>query len=347
MRVSLAGKRGSSSSARMKRTSSAPDLLLHLERGNGAPLRIQLERELRDAIRSGRLRHGAQLPSSRALAADLGVSRGLVVEAYEQLLAEGYLLARLGSATTVARRQEGSRPAPPEPVAARFDYDFRAGLPDPALFPRRAWLASMRRVMASAPTSAFGYPNPRGSRTARTTLAEYLNRTRGTVADATRVVVSTGFTQAFWLLCHALREHGVKAVALEDPSRSEQRNAIKAAGLRVIPIPVDEAGLIVDRLEKTDAGAVLVTPAHQFPLGSVLAPERRSALLDWAQRRHTLVIEDDYDAEYRYDREPIGSLQGVAPEHVAYIGSASKILAPTLRLGWLLLPGHLRSEERR
>ncbi len=326
----------------MKRTTS-PDLPLRIDR-NGPPLRAQLERELRAAIRTGRLRHGMPLPSSRTLAADLGVSRGLVVEAYEQLLAEGYITARRGSATTVAaRRMAPERAAAAEQKVARPRYDFRPGVPDPSQFPRRAWLASLRRVLTGAPSSAFGYPDPRGAATLRTALADYLNRARGTAAEPGRVVLCTGFTQGFRLVCQALRALGARAVGFEDPSQVEQRAAIKAAGMKAIPIPVDRAGLVVSTLAKSRADAVLVTPAHQYPTGAALSPERRAALVAWAARRSAFIVEDDYDAEYRYDREPVGALQGVAPERVIYIGSASKTLAPTLRLGWLVPPSDLAS----
>lgn len=329
----------------MKGTTSSPELLLRLERGAGVPLRAQLERELRTAIRTGRLRLGTELPSTRVLAMDLGLSRGIVVEAYEQLLAEGYLTARQGSATSVAARQPiVERAAPIEPHAAPPRYDFRTGVPDVAMFPRRAWLSSFRRALNTASHAAFRYPDPRGPAPVRAALSAYLNRARGTTVGADRMVMCTGFTQGFRIVCHALRKRGVRAIATEDPSNTGQCAAIEATGLRPVPVPVDRHGLLVDRLGKTDARAVLITPAHQFPTGSVLAPERRAALVDWAARHRALVIEDDYDAEYRYDREPIGAMQGVAPDHVVYIGTASKTLAPALRLGWLVLPAHLVTE---
>ncbi len=327
---------------------ASPELLLRIERGAGLALRAQLERELRDAIRGGRLRVDTELPSTRVLAADLGLSRGIVVEAYEQLLAEGYLTARQGSATNVAAcRPDVERAAPLEPVAAPPRFDFRPGTPDASLFPRRAWLASFRSVLSSATRGALGYPDHRGPAPVRTALSAYLNRARGTVVQADRMVMCTGFTQGFRLVCQALREHGVKSVAIEDPSHAGPSDAIRSIGLTAVPIPVDQHGILVDRLEATDARAVLITPAHQFPTGSVLAPERRAALADWAVRRRAVVIEDDYDAEYRYDREPIGALQGIAPAHVVYIGTASKTLAPALRLGWLALPPNLVAEVAR
>jgi GntR family transcriptional regulator/MocR family aminotransferase len=309
-------------------------------------VRAQLEQELRSAIRAGQLLPGNEVPSSRVLAKDLGVSRGLVVEAYEQLLAEGYLTARRGSATTVAahRPHVERGAAAVETPAPRPRHDFRPGVPDVSMFPRRAWLRSVRRVVNSADPAVFAYPDVRGPAAIRSALSEYLNRARGTVARPDRVLTCNGFTQGFRLVCQVLRERGVKAVAVEDPAHREHHQAVREAGLKTLPIAVDDRGLVVEQLKRTDAAAVLLTPAHQFPTGAVLAPERRAALLEWATTRRAWVIEDDYDAEYRYDREPIGSLQGVAPERVVYIGTASKTLAPALRLAWMVLPMELISE---
>src|SRR5262245_45431106 len=332
----------------MDRTTSRPEILLRVERSHGTPLRAQFERELRDAIRSGRLRPGTPLPSSRALAADLRLSRGVVVEAYEQLLAEGYVTARRGSATRVAARESKVEPgAPIDQAPPPMRYDFRPGVPDGEMFPRRAWLMSLRRVLTSAPSTVFGYPDPSGVAALRQVLSAYLNRARGTAARADRVVLCTGFAQGLRLVCQALRARGVARVVVEDPSHALHRAAMQTVGLTVVPIPVDRGGLCVERLRAVDAGAVFVTPAHQFPTGAVLAPDRRAALLDWAVRKQAVVIEDDYDAEYRYDREPIGALQGLAPDRIAYAGSVSKTLAPALRLGWLVLPAELVAEVAR
>ena len=326
----------------MKRATARPELLLRLSGRRGVSRRRELERELRALIQTGGLRAGDRLPSTRNLAGDLGVSRGLVVEAYDQLLAEGYVTARRGSATRVA----GRRPAAPvsrvvEPRATSLRYDFRPGVPDASMFPRRAWLASLRRTLAMAPDAALGYPAPRGAEAVHAALAAYLNRARGAVASAECVVMCAGFTQGLRLVCHVLRERGVTRMAIEDPSHAEQRSLISVAGLRPVPVAVDADGLEVDRLARADVGAVLITPAHQFPTGAVLAPSRRAALLDWALRRGAFIVEDDYDAEYRYDREPVAAVQGLAPDRVIYAGSASKTLAPALRLGWLVLPPEL------
>src|SRR5262245_17813696 len=277
---------------------AAPELLVRMDREAPEPLRWQLERELRTAIRTGRLPAGAELPSTRALSADLGLSRGIVVSAYEQLRAEGYLLARRGSATTVAaggasteahaERSGREVPVPDAPIAAAR-YDFRPEVPDTSMFPRRSWHKSVRKVLSTAATGAMDYPDARGVSAVRTALSEYLNRARRTAARADRIVICSGFTQGFRLACTVLKAQGTRAIATEDPCHEEQHEAIRAAGLKVVSVPVDEKGILVERLAKTAARAVLVTPAHQYPMGCVLAPERRAALLDWARREDAFV----------------------------------------------------------
>src|SRR5262245_42696057 len=314
----------SSVPAYMVRSTSAAELLLRIDRQAAMPVRLQLERDLRRAVQSGRLLPGSLVPSTRVLAADLGLSRGVVVEAYEQLLAEGYFTSRHGSGTRVVERRRHAEPVPaPAPAMESPRFDLRPGLPDLSLFPRRAWMASVRRAMADAPADAFDYPDARGVESARIALASYVNRARATVARPDRVLFSTGSAQGIGLVCRVLRDRGVRAVAVEDPGHADQCTDIRALGLKTPRIPVDAGGLCVDHLERSDAGAVLITPAHQYPTGAVLAPERRTALLDWAERTGGVIIEDDYDADYRYDREPVGALQGLAPDHVVYVGYRS------------------------
>ncbi len=213
----------------------------------------------------------------------------------------------------------------------------------PALsgFPRTAWSAALTRVLRGVPDERLAYPDPAGTPELRATLADYLGRVRGVRADTERIVVTNGLRQGVDLLWSTLVADGARRVAVEDPGWRGIRETAIAAGLEVVPIPVDRDGLIVERLEHEDVDAVAVAPAHQYPTGAVLSPARRGALLAWAQRRGALIVEDDYDAEYRYDRRPIGSLQGLAPERVVYGGSTSKTLAPAVRLGWLALPPHL------
>ena len=191
------------------------------------------------------------------------------------------------------------------------------------------------------PNQELGYPGPLGALPLREALTDYITRVRGVVARPDRVLITSGLTQAITLLCRALRNRGAEAIAVEDPGFGFHREAIANTGLRVVPIPVDDDGLDVGRLAEHKVAGVLVAPAHSYPTGAVLSPARRTALIEWAQDNDALVIEDDYDAEFRYDRAPIGALQGLAPERVAYAGCASKTLTPAIRLGWIALPGLL------
>lgn len=320
------------------RTSSALELHLPLDRASREPLHRQLSHGLREAVRDGRLEAGAPLPSSRAFAAQLGLSRGIVVEAFEQLVAEGYLVARPGGATRVAEGA-GSTPRQADdlaPVAYRFD--FRPGRPDVTEFPRAAWVRSLRRALASAPADRLSYLGGRGVPELRVALAAYLNRVRGTAADPADVVISAGFAQGLGLVARVVAARGGRRFALEDPFDPEYRAIVRAGGVEPVAIPVDGEGLVVEGLASAGVDAVLVTAAHQYPTGAVLSPARRAALLAWARATGGLVVEDDYDAEFRYDRDPVGALQGLAPGSVVYAGSASKTLAPGLRLGWLVAP---------
>jgi GntR family transcriptional regulator/MocR family aminotransferase len=315
-------------------------VLIELDRGGDLPLREQLERTLRDAIRNGRLQAGALMPSSRGLAAELGVSRGVVTTAYDQLAAEGYLQTRQGAPVRVAPGVRAQAPPPPAPsLLPQYAYDFSPGLPDLAGFPRDRWLRSVRCAWRETALDAVGYGDPRGVPELREALADYLGRVRGAAADPEHLLVCTGFRQGLSLTCRWLREHGIDRVALEDPGWHAQRLIVEQAGLEVTPIPVDADGLSVAALAASDADAVVVTTAHQFPTGVVLSADRRAALIEWAERGDRLIIEDDYDAELC--RERVGALQGLAPDRVLYIGSASKRLTPGMRLGWMLLPSWL------
>ena len=318
--------------------SSAAEVLVELDRTARTPLRIQLEQALRRKIRTGVLRAGATLPSSRLLAADLGVSRRLVVEAYAQLAAEGYLRTEQRSTTRVAdigadrpacHRRAVSSPTP--------RHDLRPGVPDLGDFPRTDWLRALTATMRNAPDRVLDYPDPKGSPVLRRSVADYLRRVRAVDVEPERVLICSGFTQGLSLLVGIL-DHPY--VALEDPGLIGRDRIIAAAGGSYVPIGVDRDGLQVERLTGSNAAAVVTTPTHQFPLGVALASDRRARLLDWA-RAGRLIIEDDYDAEFRFDRKPVGSLQGLAPENVAYVGTTSKTLAPALRLGWIVAPAAL------
>ena len=291
---------------------------------------------LRSAVVAGRLRPSSSLPSSRRLADDLGVSRGVVVEAYAQLVAEGHLVAT-NAGTRVSPRAPVSA-APVSGVDGRLELP-NVGQPDPALFPRHEWLRVESEVVRTLPDADFGYGDAQGFAELRTVLAGYLGRVRGVDVDADRLVVVNGFAQALALLMwHLTRAGETPVVAVEDPGSVGVLEELRAWRMRIVPVAVDGRGLDVDALSRSGASAVVVTPAHQYPTGVTLAPERRVALVDWARSRGAYVIEDNYDAEYRYDRAPLTSLHSLAPDHVLAAGSMSKSLSPALRLGWIATP---------
>ncbi len=299
--------------------------------------RAGLEHALRDAVREGRLAPGTRLPATRRLAAELGISRGTAKAAYDQLVAEGYLTARQGSGTEVAPLPSDAVPPAADDTRARAPrFDLRPGSPDVGAFPAAAWLRAMRRAIATAPSLAYDYGDPRGRIELRTALSGYLSRARGVLAPPDRIVITSGYVQGLALLTRVL-DGG--AVAMEDPGSPFHRDVVRRNGGSVVPVRVDERGACADELE--DASAVVVTPAHQYPTGVTLHPERRRALTDWARAGGGLIVENDYDGEFRYDRQPLGALQGMAPNHVVYLGTASKTLGPALRLGWMVLPPHL------
>ncbi|GHD11760.1 GntR family transcriptional regulator [Streptomyces violarus] len=316
---------------------------LHVE-PTGPGLRRGLTDALREAVRSGRLAPGTRLPSSRALAADLGIARNTVADAYADLVAEGWLTARQGSGTRVAARTvvppAGTAPHPR--ARARPAYDLRPGSPDLASFPRAEWLKAARRALTAAPYDALAYGDPRGSPELRAALAGYLSRARGVRADPERIVVCAGFAHGLKLLGTALRARGARAAAVESYGLDVHWRLLTASGLDTTPLPFDQLG--TDPGDLPGADAVLLTPAHQFPMGVPLHRDRRAAVVDWARRTGGLVLEDDYDGEFRYDRQPVGALQGLDPDRAVYLGTASKSLAPGLRLAWMVLPPGLAEE---
>ncbi|MER7197093.1 GntR family transcriptional regulator [Streptomyces sp. CB01635] len=315
---------------------------LHVE-PTGAGLRKGLTDALRDAVRGGRLAPGVRLPSSRTLAADLGIARNTVADAYADLVAEGWLTARQGSGTRVAERPvEAPRPAPTRGrrAPAGLRHDLHPGTPDLSSFPRAEWLKASRRSLNAAPNDALGYGDARGRIELRTALAGYLARARGVHADPDRIVICSGFVHGLMLLGEVLRNRGVRDVAVETYGLDIHWDVLTRSGLRTHPLPLDQLGTCTDELAtgEPDVDAALLTPAHQFPVGGALHPDRRTAVVDWARRTGGLILEDDYDGEFRYDRQPVGALQGLDPDRVVYFGTASKSLAPGLRLGWLVLP---------
>ncbi|MGD9484798.1 PLP-dependent aminotransferase family protein [Streptomyces sp. TRM70308] len=320
------------------------DLLLELPARGGRGR--ALEEALRTAIREGRLTAGTRLPPSRSLAAELGLARGTVSQAYTQLAHEGWLITSSGRAgTRVARQLRPEAGAPPRGAPGPFGpprvrHDLGPGRPDVSLFPRTAWLRATRQALRDAPAEALGYGDPRGRPELRAALAAYLGRARSVRVDPAHLVVCSGYTQAFGLLTSVLAEQGVECVAMEDPALGDHV-AVARGRLRVVDTEVDAEGMRVADLARTDARAAACTPAHQFPLGVSLSPARRADLLSWARERDGWVIEDDYDGEFRYDRRPVGALQAHSPARVCYVGSTSKALGPGVRIGWIACPPRL------
>ncbi|RZQ63424.1 PLP-dependent aminotransferase family protein [Amycolatopsis suaedae] len=318
-----------------------PDLLVTLDRDAG-PLGIQIQDQLRAAIRDRRLGAGERLPSTRRLAELLGVSRGTVVDVYEQLLAEGYVESAVGSGTRVAtlpsgaqaRRAPGAGAARDRPAVADFEY----GIPDLGSVPLTDWSWAMSEATRTLPTAELGDEDPAGSRHLREVVTAYHRRVRSGCAVADDAVVVSGFRQGLAFAFATLARHGIHDVALEDPGPREHDVIASRAGLSAVPVPVDDDGIDVDRLRESGARAVLLTPAHQCPTGVALGPSRRRDLVAWAEEVDGVILEDDYDAEFRYDRQPVGSLQGLSPDRVIALGSVSKTLAPAIRLGWVLAP---------
>jgi GntR family transcriptional regulator/MocR family aminotransferase len=324
---------------------------LHLELAGSGGRRAALIGALREAVRSGRLAPGTRLPPYRSLAADLGVARNTVADAYAELVAEGWLTARQGSGTRVADRAEplprtervpqnapprarGSM-APPRTRGPR--HDLRQGTPDASAFPRAAWLASYRRSLQQAPNEAFGPGDPAGRIELREALTEYLARARGVRTEPGRIVICSGFAHGLRLLFGGRDRVLAGLLAVEAYGLPFHRELLAEAGVRTVALPLDEQGARIDRLARERA--VLLTPAHQFPTRGPLHAERRAAVVDWARARGGVVLEDDYDGEFRYDRKPVGAVQGLDPERVILLGSVSKSLSPAVRLGWMVLPG--------
>ncbi|MDX8051443.1 PLP-dependent aminotransferase family protein [Lentzea sp. BCCO 10_0798] len=305
------------------------NLDFHLDLSGPGGLRHRLTASLREAVRSARLPPGTRLPASRSLALDLGIARNTVAEAYAELVAEGWLTARQGSGTVVAQRVAPPPPVTRRTVDAEVRFDLRVSTPDVTEFPRAEWIRSTRRALTAAPSEAFGPGDPQGRIELRTALAEYLARARGVRADPERIVVCSGFGGAVQMFDRLL----TPPVVVEEYGLGFHRSMWTST----VPLAVDDHGANTEQLPD-DLRTCVLTPAHQFPLGGPLHPRRRASAVEWARRVDGLVLEDDYDGEFRYDRQPVGAVQGLDPEHVVYLGTSSKALSPALRIAWMVLP---------
>ncbi|MCP2635246.1 PLP-dependent aminotransferase family protein [Microbacterium sp. HD4P20] len=326
-------------------TDAATGLDLYLPLHGGRSVR-EIEAGLRALVADGRLPVGTRLPASRVLASDLGVARNTVGEVYARLAAEGWLQTRVGAGTWVAA-VPGSDPSRAPGAQHPAPLDLRGGLVDASDFPHAAWSTHVRRALAESPSAAFGYPDPIGVPALRGSLASYVARTRGAVADPGAVMIGSGFGDLLALLARTLRARGARRMAVEEYGHERHRRIIEAAGLEVVPVHVDDEGADASHLARLDVGGILLTPAHQFPTGVPLSAARRRAVVEWARSCGGVVLEDDYDGEFRYDRRSVGALQALAPDVVVYLGSASKALAPSVGLAWGVIPAALRDDVSR
>jgi GntR family transcriptional regulator / MocR family aminotransferase len=325
------------------------DTLLDLSATRPGPLHMRLAAAIRSAIRDGRLPMGAALPPSRMLAADLGVSRWTVTEAYGQLITEGYLTGKTGSATRVTwsprpgdePRTDPARrlPAPTARPSSAAGFDLASCTPDLRAFPRRRWVEAIAAAAETAPFDRLSYSEPGGLPELRAVLAEHLNRSRGAAAEPGTISIVMGAGQGMSRLCRALLAAGHTAIGMENPGSPRLFQAAQEAGLELAPLPVDGDGLVVDALDgQPGLRAVCVGAARQIALGSPLAPRRRPALVAWARRVDGLIIEDDYLSEFSYDRPAPPVMQGTAKDRVALLGSMSQALGPTVGIGWVVAP---------
>jgi GntR family transcriptional regulator/MocR family aminotransferase len=324
---------------------------IFIDPGDPRGLAGQLYAQVCDAILDGRLRAGDALTPSRELARQLGISRFTVTEAYARLAAEGYVDGRgrggtvVTSTVTATERERPATALRPTATAAsirRFDrdptararFDLRPGTIDAGLFSAPAWRRCMAQAMQEAPPH---YGDPAGSPALREALARWIGRSRGVLATAADVVVTSGALHAVDLVARVLIEPG-DVVAIEDPGYPPAYELLRSLGARTVGVPLDEHGLIVDAIP-AEARLIYVTPSHQFPLGVVLSHERRIQLLRWAARHGAAVIEDDYDSQYRYDSRPLEPLQRLDRDgRVIYVGTMSKVLSPSLRIGFAVVP---------
>lgn len=310
---------------------------------------MRLAAAIRAAVRDGSVPPGAALPPSRQLADDLGVSRWTVTHAYGQLVTEGYLCARTGSATRVSWA-----PDPDDDVALRLArqatpvaapltrFDMYTCRPDLRAFPRRKWVQAITAAATTASFSQLDYSEPGGMLELRTVLAEHLHRSRAAAADPATISVFSGAGQALMQVCRALMAHGETAMGIEDPGSPRYWQAARTSGMHLVGLPADERGLVTEALDlHPELRAVCVGTARQLAYGAPLQSDRRRQLLDWAQRTGGLVIEDDYDHEFSYDRPVPPVLQGSDPHRVALMGSMSQALGPTVSIGWVVTPGWL------
>ncbi len=329
-----------------------------IDRNSKTPMIRQLYSQIRDSILSGKLEPHTQLPASRELASQLGISRNVVLEAYDLLYAEGFTVTKRGAGTYIAsgttyKKEDRKNVTIPEVDSITMGYDspkdiinFRAGTPDLSLFPRRMWLKMVKDVFTQPMEDILIYGHPEGRQELREAICEYVVTQREVSCHPDQIVITAGTTQAISIACHLLLQN-MKDVILEDPITRDIQEIIRAQGGVLHPVPVDNDGMVTENIpHNVEPAFIYITPSHQFPIGSTLSIQRRIDLLNYAERNNCYIIEDDYDSEFRFDGPPLSSVHGLCPERVVYIGTFSKTLCPAIRIGYMVLPHKLISRGR-
>jgi GntR family transcriptional regulator / MocR family aminotransferase len=327
-------------------------VLLNIERSNNKTLTQQIYEQLRHHILNGSLKEHEKLPSTRELSHSLGISRNIVLEVYDQMAVEGYLEVRPQSGTFVAsgsallNSQSHISPSTEEQSTTNKEdiIDFKAATPAMDHFPRKIWGKLAKEVCYDAPDTLFGYQSAVGHSELKEELSRYLLRTRGVHCSPSQIVITSGATQALSLLSHILLKTNTN-VAVEDPVTDEMRTIFSYNGANIIPLPVDDKGVTLERLsDERPPSFIFVLPSHQFPLGVTMTIQRRIQLIEYARKFDCYIVEDDYDSEFTYEGTPVHAVQGLDPERVIYVGTFSKILSPALRIGYMVLPQKLKEE---
>ncbi len=319
-----------------------------IDRGSVLPVKRQIYEAYKQRMLSGSLKEGEAMPSTRLLAEALSVSRSTVCEAYDMLLAEGFIVAHQGAPTRVAPGltvdsvRQNAADGVTEPQRS-YTADFKTGQPDLREFPRYAFEQSLKKAASALPLDIFGYTGAQGLPMLREQISAYLFRSRGIKADAKDIYITAGATHALHVAAEVLRPMG-RTIIMEDPCHTGMRRTFERKGFTPVPIPADEAGLRTASLPHCPGSPVYVTPSHQFPLGGILSAPRRAALVRYARDSGSYIIEDDYDSEFRYAGEPVAPLYAMDPQRVIYVGTFSKVMYPALRIGFVILPQAMQQQ---